>query len=175
MSMVIGRNVLMTILLLTQISSFMIKRTMINTPCRIVAFATSIFLAVAFVNIASAQTSLSQLTEEKAGGVTFEKQFLFNVFPKDGAAIIGDYHDWIISVKHPNGADVADATILVSGGMIAHGHGLPSKPQVTTYLGEGRYLIEGMLFNMSGDWTLQFVIHTPDKMDRARVDFKIEF
>ena len=153
----------------------MIKNTKIHWQCRLVAVVVSISFAIGFLPMAWAQTSLSQVSEQAGGGVTFEKQFLLSVFPQGGNTIIGEYHDWIISVKHPDGTDVDDATILVSGGMIAHGHGLPSKPQVTTYLGEGRYLIEGMLFNMSGDWTLQFVIHTPDKMDRARVDFKVEF
>jgi len=64
---------------------------------------------------------------------------------------------------------------LISGGMDAHGHGLPTSPFVTSYLGQGKYLIEGLLFNMSGEWNLQFAIKSPKFSDRARLDFTLGF
>ena len=36
--------------------------------------------------------------------------------------------------------------------MRQHGHGLPSKPIIERYLGGGRWLLSGMLFNMAGTW-----------------------
>lgn len=42
-----------------------------------------------------------------------------------------------------------------------HGHGLPTAPRVTRHLGGGRYLVEGMRFNMSGWWRLKFTVTVP--------------
>jgi hypothetical protein len=42
-----------------------------------------------------------------------------------------------------NGEPVENATIAVDGDMPEHGHGLPTCPQVTKYLGNGDYLVEG--------------------------------
>ena len=58
---------------------------------------------------------------------------------------------------------------------MGHGHGLPTQPQVTRYLGEGRYLIEGMKLNMAGDWILLFGIETPTLRDQARLEFNVDF
>lgn len=70
----------------------------------------------------------------------------------------GPLHSWILTVKTPDGAPVEGATIAVGGGMPQHGHGLPTQPQATAYLGEGRYRIEGVRFNMSGWWEFTFDI-----------------
>ncbi len=70
----------------------------------------------------------------------------------------GPLHNWILTVKTPDGAPVEGATIAVGGGMPQHGHGLPTQPQATAYLGEGRYRIEGVRFNMSGWWEFTFDI-----------------
>ena len=64
-------------------------------------------------------------------------------------------HAWIATVKTADGSPVEDAKISVDGGMPQHGHGLPTSPAVTEALGEGRYRIEGVRFNMSGWWELK--------------------
>jgi hypothetical protein len=70
----------------------------------------------------------------------------------------GPLHSWILTLKTADGAPVEGATIAVGGGMPQHGHGLPTQPQATAYLGEGRYRIEGVRFNMSGWWEFTFDI-----------------
>ena len=88
---------------------------------------------------------------------------------------ISRYHNWTIILKDVSGSPVENARIEVAGGMLGHGHGLPSQPVVTKYLGNGQYLIEGMLFNMSGEWTLNFYIQTPNYKDRVRFDIEFSF
>ncbi|MDW3094992.1 MAG: FixH family protein [Gammaproteobacteria bacterium] len=88
---------------------------------------------------------------------------------------IGQYHNWIIVVKDLSGYAIDDVNITVEGGMLGHGHGLPSQPIVTEYFGDGSYLIEGMLFNMSGEWTLNFYIQNSSYKDRARFDIELSF
>jgi hypothetical protein len=69
-----------------------------------------------------------------------------------------EVHNWNLHVTTPDGQPITDATITVDGGMPQHGHGLPSQPQVTKYLGDGDYLVEGMNFQMGGWWTVDFTI-----------------
>jgi hypothetical protein len=42
--------------------------------------------------------------------------------------------------------------------MPAHSHGMPTNPQVTANLGGGNYKIEGLQFQMGGDWEVVFTI-----------------
>ncbi|MEM0912235.1 MAG: FixH family protein [Pseudomonadota bacterium] len=97
------------------------------------------------------------------------------IFPQDNETIIGQYHNWVIKLNDQNGVHIEDALFSIGGGMEGHGHGLPSQPIVTSYLGEGQYLIEGMLFNMAGDWTLLFLVQTPSLSEKIRFDFELQF
>ena len=45
--------------------------------------------------------------------------------------------------------------------MPQHGHGLPTRPQVTRELADGTYLIEGMKFSMTGWWEIKLAIDSP--------------
>ena len=65
---------------------------------------------------------------------------------------INRIHAWVAQVMDADGNPVAGANISISGGMPDHDHGLPTEPRVTAYLGEGRYLIEGIRFHMGGAW-----------------------
>lgn len=87
------------------------------------------------------------------------------VAPDAAPIMVGAMHTWTVTVKTPNGAPVKAAKIGINGGMPQHGHGLPTTPQVTADLGEGRYRIEGMKFNMRGWWTLDLTIDGPKGAD----------
>ena len=65
---------------------------------------------------------------------------------------INRIHAWVAQVMDADGNPVEDASISITGGMPDHDHGLPTAPRATAYLGEGRYLIEGMKFHMGGAW-----------------------
>jgi len=79
----------------------------------------------------------------------------------------GPLHAWVLTLTTPDGKPVEGARIAIDGGMPQHGHGLPTAPQATAYLGEGRYRIEGVRFNMSGWWELKFAISAPPGDDSA--------
>ena len=85
---------------------------------------------------------------------------------------LGLAQNWVIELRDRTGTPIYPARIGVNGGMPAHGHGLPTRPEVTSYLDEGRYRIEGLEFNMFGDWTLLFVVDTP--AGKNRVQFELE-
>ena len=67
---------------------------------------------------------------------------------------IGAYHAWMLRVSNQRGQP-ADVTVKVRGGMPSHGHGLPSTPDVQR-VAAGEFLVEGMQFNMPGEWILHF-------------------
>ncbi len=76
-------------------------------------------------------------------------------------------HSWTVALRTPDGEPVEGAEVKVDGGMPQHGHGLPTKPKVTQNLGEGRYLVEGMKFNMGGWWTLTFQVKGASGADKV--------
>ncbi|REL26360.1 auxin-binding protein [Thalassotalea euphylliae] len=86
---------------------------------------------------------------------------------------IGYFHNHIITLTDSNKSPVYPALINISGGMPEHGHGLPSQPQITRYLGNGQYLLEGVKFNMSGNWRITFRIRTNELTDSATLNFSL--
>lgn len=67
-------------------------------------------------------------------------------------------HAWTVTLQTVAGVPVTRAGMRIGGGMPQHGHGLPTAPQMTKNLGDGRYLIEGVKFNMRGWWTFEIAI-----------------
>jgi len=86
-----------------------------------------------------------------------------------------EYHDWTVEVQDAKGNPVKLDGMKVAGGMPGHGHGLPSEPKVTEYLGDGRYLLTGFLFNMHGDWTLRFYLAKSGVQDIADLTFSVDY
>jgi hypothetical protein len=101
--------------------------------------------------------------------------FDVTVGPREGPPRIGVFQPWVVSLHDRHGRPVHPARIVIGGGMPAHAHGLPTRPQVTQYLGEGRYLVEGVRFNMAGEWVWDLTIETPSGLDRVRFDLSIDY
>jgi len=100
------------------------------------------------------------LDKRTAGGL-----YKAAIAPQANPIVVGTMHAWTVTVQTPEGTPVKVARIGIDGGMPQHGHGLPTAPQVTKDLGGGRYLVEGMKFNMRGWWTLDLAIEGPKGAD----------
>ncbi|MFZ5878650.1 MAG: FixH family protein [Chloroflexota bacterium] len=87
---------------------------------------------------------------------------------------INQMHTWTLHVETTDGQIVEDAVILVDGGMPQHGHGLPTRPQVTQYLGNGDYLVEGLKFQMGGWWEVKFNIRADGQSDNVTFNLVLE-
>jgi hypothetical protein len=87
---------------------------------------------------------------------------------------LNQIHSWTLHVETANGQPLENADISVDGGMPQHGHGLPTRPQVTENLGGGDYLVEGMNFQMSGWWEVRFGIGAGDQSDTATFNIILE-
>ena len=97
--------------------------------------------------------------EKNAAGQAPSAAHFSVAYTTDPAVIpVNAFHAWTITVTEKDGKPVNDAEISVDGGMPAHGHGLPTQPQVTKQLGDGKYLIEGVKFSMPGEWEMKFTI-----------------
>lgn len=86
---------------------------------------------------------------------------------------INEIHAWVLHVETADGEPVPDAEITLEGGMPAHDHGLPTRPQVTEYLGEGDYRIGGMRFHMSGDWEIDVTIDAAPGRDVCTISLTL--
>lgn len=82
-------------------------------------------------------------------------------------------HAWTIHIEDAGGQPVTGAQIGIDGGMPAHGHGLPTQPQVTADLGGGDYRVEGLRFQMGGEWVVNFHIQAGGATDTAVVTFNL--
>ncbi|TXC67564.1 FixH family protein [Piscinibacter aquaticus] len=96
-----------------------------------------------------------------------ENKYVVTLQPPAQPAAINQLHAWQVKLSTPAGTPVTAARIRIDGGMPQHGHGLPTKPQVTRELPEGGYLIEGMKFSMTGWWEIKLAIDGPAGADRV--------
>lgn len=87
---------------------------------------------------------------------------------------VNTIHSWTLHLETPDGRPVENAAIVVRGDMPQHGHGLATTPQVSAYLGQGDYLVEGMKFQMNGWWYVAFDITADGKQDTVRFDLVLK-
>jgi hypothetical protein len=78
-----------------------------------------------------------------------------------------------ITVRDAEGRAIDEAQISIDGGMPQHGHGLPTRPRVTRNLGDGRYEIEGVRFNMGGWWEFKLAIAGPRGADTVTFNLNL--
>lgn len=88
---------------------------------------------------------------------------------------VGEFHQWVVTLKDKAGKPIYPAKFAISGGMPAHGHGLPTTLRVTQYLGNGQYLMEGVKFSMDGHWVIQLNIVTQSTKDIAKIEFDVHY
>ena len=139
---------------------------------------TVVYLLVCLVAVSVMPSAHAESTEDSSPGwesVSNNELYRVVVRPERGKPVVGKMHRWIIEVLTTDGEPVYPAQISIGGGMQGHGHGLPTQPQVIAYGGDGVYLIDGMRFNMEGEWQLSFVIASDYGRDRVDFDILLEF
>lgn len=109
-------------------------------------------------------------TMETAGG-----HYIVTLESTESDFALNEYRKWHLVLRDKAGNGIAPARFTISGGMPMHGHGLPSQPQITKHLGDGRFLIEGIRFNMLGKWVFQFDVVTRDNSDSVRFEVVVDY
>jgi hypothetical protein len=123
----------------------------------------SLFAAVGMAACAATPEDLNlALTRPTAEG-----KFIVALQPPATPAAINQIHTWQIKLTAADGRPITHAQIAVDGGMPQHGHGLPTRPQVTRELADGTYLLEGMKFSMSGWWEIKLAIQSAGASDQV--------
>ena len=129
-------------------------------------FPTTTFAALALATLSGCMTpppdldlSLRHASQDKKSVVTLQ--------PPGVPPAINQIHSWQVKVSSPSGVPISHAHINVDGGMPQHGHGLPTRPQVTRELADGTYLLEGMKFSMTGWWEIKLAIDAPEGADKV--------
>lgn len=82
-------------------------------------------------------------------------------------------HAWTIDIRTRDGRPVDGARLTIDGGMPDHGHGLPTQPALREALGNGRYVVDGMKFNMGGYWVVDLGIAAAEGSDAVRFELNL--
>ncbi len=98
---------------------------------------------------------------------SIDRKFVVALQPPATPPAVNQMHSWQIKLSSPSGAPIRHAHISVDGGMPQHGHGLPTRPQVTQELSDGTYLLEGMKFSMTGWWEIKLAIQSAEGADKV--------
>ncbi|MDP4593950.1 MAG: hypothetical protein NWT00_05195 [Beijerinckiaceae bacterium] len=85
----------------------------------------------------------------------------------------GDLERIAIVIKSIENNPVIDAKVLVSARARDVVRYMLTQPQVKTNLGNGKYLIEGLRFNMTGAWLLDLEISSGGKTGKALLELEI--
>ncbi len=128
----------------------------------------ALLIAVSLIVTGSGNTASAMDMASKEG------IFKVNYTSEPEAIPIGQMISWKLHILTADGEPVTDAKIDIEGGMPAHGHGLPTKPQVTKNLGQGTYLIEGLKFSMPGEWVITFTISSGGKSDSVTFPLQLQ-
>jgi len=121
--------------------------------------------------------------EEDEGRIEFPEEALLQARSENGSLWLelrsspqppeqGTNHFEAFIVRAQGYAPVTGLDLEVEPWMPAHGHGSPSSPSVEE-LGQGRYLIRNVAFNMAGEWELNIQARGPVE-DRFVVELLID-
>lgn len=105
---------------------------------------------------------------------TAEKNFIVTLQAPATPAAINQIHSWQLRLTSPTGVALSNVRIAVDGGMPQHGHGLPTRPQVTPPLADGSYRIDGMKFSMTGWWEIKLTIQSDAGIDKVTFNTVIQ-
>jgi hypothetical protein len=93
--------------------------------------------------------------------------YVVSLQPPAQTPALNQLHAWQVTLRLPDGTPVRQARFQVDGGMPQHGHGLPTRPQVTREIADGVYQLEGVKFSMTGWWQLRLAIQASAGEDTA--------
>jgi hypothetical protein len=130
----------------------------------------AIFMGVMIARMNDVPADLDTSTTRSSEKGLFQVSYT----PSNGTIPINQMHQWTLHVETAAGQPVENAAISLDGDMPQHGHGLPTRPQVTQYLGNGDYLVEGLKFQMGGWWVMDFVITAEGQSDMVRFNMMLK-
>ncbi|GAB5499699.1 MAG: FixH family protein [Pseudohongiellaceae bacterium] len=137
-----------------------------NRP-RYPAAVAALLLAITFLLTTPAWADTPELQATSRDGVQI------NLYSRLKPLQLNTMHSWEIELLDSSGTLITDAVLQVRGGMPEHDHGLPTSPQVTRTLTDGRYLLEGMRFHMPGLWVLTIELQAAGNTETVEITFEL--
>ncbi|HEX6473465.1 MAG TPA: FixH family protein, partial [Candidatus Limnocylindria bacterium] len=110
----------------------------------------------------------------QAGVLSEEGHFVGSWTSDPAVPPVNVVHQWVLHLKTPDGEPIVGARVTVNGDMPAHGHGMPTQPEVTADLGSGDYRVEGMAFQMGGYWIVDVTVTAGDETDLIRFGLELD-
>lgn len=110
--------------------------------------------------------SRTRFSDKKMFKVAYESQIT--------PVVVNELHSVKLRITTADDAPVTGAEISINGDMPAHGHGLPTEPEVTEELGDGYYMVEGMKFSMPGLWLITIEIKAGDRTDGVTFNLNLQ-
>ena len=148
---------------------------------RVIAWIAGLLFVLAVVYVVAMNRMMTKMVSEVPSNLDYSTKRLsdnglFNASysASTGTVPINQMHQWTLHVDSADGKPVENATITVDGDMPQHGHGLPTSPQVTKYLGKGDYLVDGMKFQMGGWWVMDFTITANGQTDAVHFNMQLK-
>ncbi len=108
---------------------------------------------------ATIDTSTTQISKKNL--------FIVSYAYETDPVLVGNYVKLKLRVMSTTERPIDDAWIKISGDMPAHGHGMPTQPEVTEELGNGYYIIDGIKYSMPGHWTISMQITSQGQKDNV--------
>ena len=126
-------------------------------------------------SVSESHSTADAATDSDAGSwfSSRSEHFRVSVDPDLDPLAINTIHRWVVQLQTLDGAPVPSAEFDIRGGMPAHDHGLPTLPEATRNLGDGRYLIEGMRFHMAGYWEVVISIDSGAQRDEVVIPLEL--
>lgn len=118
----------------------------------------SIAVPFLFATLTACSTSTPSDLDLSLSHPSDKGSYVVSLQPPSPLPAINQIHAWQVSVTTADGRPVRQARLRVDGGMPQHGHGLPTRPQVTREIADGIYLLEGMKFSMTGWWEIRLAV-----------------
>jgi hypothetical protein len=118
-------------------------------------------------------TSAPDNLDLSAGKLTENRMFNVSYTSRLEPVPVNKIHSWELVVKTPEGTTVSGADISLDGDMPEHGHGLPTQPEVTDELENGKYLVEGLKFSMPGWWVIKFNVNVGGHTDTVKFNLML--
>lgn len=134
---------------------------------RFPATAAALLLAITSLLTTSAGADTPDLQTTSGDGLQI------NLYSRLKPLQLNTMHSWEIELLDSSGTVITDAVLQVQGGMPEHDHGLPTSPQVTRKLPDGRYLLEGMRFHMPGLWVLRIELQAAGNAEVVEITFEL--
>jgi hypothetical protein len=156
----------------TTVSQFPVRKVL---KWSAIAFGGLVLLLAAFVGVMIARMNYVPNDLNYATSLVSDAgRFRLAYTPQVDEIHVNQIHAWTLHVETPDGRPVENAAITVDGDMPQHGHGLPTRPQVTEYLGNGDYRVEGLKFHMPGWWIVEFDVQAGGETDHVTFNLMLE-